>query len=280
MSYNELKIHGSAGFPIELYHLDKSEPKYEMAHHWHKNIELIKVLKGKLRVFLDGREYLLSEGDLAFVNSETIHSAIPEEECVYRCVVYDPEFFSPSQDGCAEFAESISHKECLVKEFHKSSSLTAKRAGMLFSAMENVGDGCSRFYVLSCIYALYDALITEKCVDTSHNIQFEQSDRNIVKLKKVLSYIRTCFGEQITLSDMARVCDMSPKYFCSFFKKMTKKSPVEYLNSYRIEKACRMLLKTDLSVTEVAFSCGFGDLSYFIKTFKKHTGQSPGKYCK
>ncbi len=280
MSYNELKIHGSAGFPIELYHLDKSEPKYEMAHHWHKNIELIKVLKGQLRVFLDSREYLLSEGDCAFVNSETIHGAVPEEGCVYRCVVYDPEFFSPSQDECAFFAESISHRECFIKEFHESSCLTAQRIDLLFSAMENVGESCSRFYVISCIYALYDALISENCITAAHSMQYEQSDRSIIKLKKVLTYIRESFDEQITLSDMARMCEMSPKYFCYFFKKMTKKSPVEYLNSYRIEKACRMLSKTDLSVTEVAYSCGFGDLSYFIKTFKKHTGQSPGKYCR
>ncbi len=280
MSYNELKIHGSAGFPIELYHLDKSEPKYQMAHHWHKNIELIKVLSGRLRVFLDSREYLLSEGDCAFVNSETVHAAVPEKGCIYRCVVYDPEFFSPSQTECALFADSIAHKECFVKEYHKNSSLTAQRIDALFCAMEDVGENCSRFYVLSCIYALYDALITENCATVENGVQIEKNNKSIIKLKKVLTYIRESFKEPITLPEMAKVCNMSPKYFCAFFRKMTKKSPVEYLTAYRIEKACRLLLETDLTVTEVAYSCGFGDLGYFIKTFKKHTGKTPGKYSK
>jgi len=61
---------------------------------------------------------------------------------------------------------------------------------------------------------------------------------------------------------------------------MTTKTPVEYLNSYRIEKASRKLLNTDMSVTSVAFSCGFNDLSYFIKTFKAIKGITPAKYRK
>ena len=53
---------------------------------------------------------------------------------------------------------------------------------------------------------------------------------------------------------------------------MTRKSPVEYLNLYRIERASRKLLNSDMSVTDVAFACGFNDLSYFIKTFKAVKG--------
>ena len=55
----------------------------------------------------------------------------------------------------------------------------------------------------------------------------------------------------------------------TMLKEKTGKTPVEYLNGYRIEKASQLLLNSDQSVTEIAFSCGFNDLSYFIKTFKK-----------
>ena len=68
---------------------------------------------------------------------------------------------------------------------------------------------------------------------------------------------------------------MSPQYFCTFFKQMTDKTPFAYVNAYRIERACRKLLGTDLSVTEIAYSCGFNDLSYFIKTFKAEKGMTP-----
>ena len=71
---------------------------------------------------------------------------------------------------------------------------------------------------------------------------------------------------------------MSPKYLGSFFKNMTGKTPIEYLNEYRIEKASHMLKYTDMQVTDIAYSCGFSDLSYFIKTFKNIKGITPGKF--
>ena len=59
---------------------------------------------------------------------------------------------------------------------------------------------------------------------------------------------------------------------------MTGKSPIQYLNSYRIEIACNMLLSTELSITDICLNCGFNDLSYFIKTFKKEKNISPKKF--
>ena len=55
---------------------------------------------------------------------------------------------------------------------------------------------------------------------------------------------------------------------------------IEYLNFYRIEIACEQLLSTDLSVTDIAINCGFNDVSYFIKTFKKYKGITPKQYIK
>ena len=69
-------------------------------------------------------------------------------------------------------------------------------------------------------------------------------------------------------------------YFCRLFKAVTDKTPMEYLNSYRIEKAAAKLLSTDESVTDIAYSCGFNDLSYFIKVFRDFKGISPKQFRK
>jgi AraC-like DNA-binding protein len=61
---------------------------------------------------------------------------------------------------------------------------------------------------------------------------------------------------------------------------MTHRTPIDYLNYYRIERACFKLVSTNLSITEVAFECGFNDLSYFIKTFKKYKAITPKQYLK
>ena len=76
---------------------------------------------------------------------------------------------------------------------------------------------------------------------------------------------------------MADSVQMSPKYFCRFFQEMTHRSPVDYLNYYRIERACYQLLTTNDTITEVAYNAGFNDL---IKTFKKYKGTTPKQYLK
>ena len=61
---------------------------------------------------------------------------------------------------------------------------------------------------------------------------------------------------------------------------MTQKTPFDYINIYRINAACELLSSGEATITEVAYSCGFNDLSYFIRLFKKHKGLSPKAYIK
>lgn len=87
--------------------------------------------------------------------------------------------------------------------------------------------------------------------------------------------------ENISLEDMAKTIRMNEKYFCKFFKDITKKTPMEYLNHYRIECACEKIKFFDSSITDVAYDCGFNDTSYFTKVFKKYnSGMTPREYSK
>ena len=61
---------------------------------------------------------------------------------------------------------------------------------------------------------------------------------------------------------------------------MTHKSPMNYLNFYRIERACYQLIHSDSSIIEISVNCGFNDVGYFIKTFRKYKGTTPSKYRK
>ncbi|MBQ0148586.1 MAG: helix-turn-helix transcriptional regulator, partial [Flavobacteriaceae bacterium] len=67
--------------------------------------------------------------------------------------------------------------------------------------------------------------------------------------------------------------------FCNFFKQATQMSFTEYLNRYRIDKACLLLLE-DISVSECSFRCGFNHVPYFNKTFKKYIHQTPSEFIK
>ena len=95
---------------------------------------------------------------------------------------------------------------------------------------------------------------------------------------QVLEFIEKNYANPITLQELSASVSMSPKYFCRFFSEMTHQTPVDYLNRQRIEEACLQLAATDDSITEIAYRNGFNDLSYFIRTFKKYKGMTPGKY--
>lgn len=104
--------------------------------------------------------------------------------------------------------------------------------------------------------------------------------KNIYLLKNVLNYIELHYADKITLNNLAKIAGMSPKYFCHFFFEMTGHTPIDYVNYYRIERACYQLVNTEDSITDIALSCGFNDVSYFIRIFKKYKGKSPKQYLK
>ena len=68
------------------------------------------------------------------------------------------------------------------------------------------------------------------------------------------------------------------EYFCRLFKQYTGKTPIEYLNNYRIEQAAKLLIETNDSITDIAFDCGFENTSYFIRKFKAQKSATPKQY--
>ena len=280
MKYNELKLHGEAYFPLELYQLNNMHPQYEMACHYHDNMELIYVHSGHLKVTFDKTSFVLKENDIALANPNTLHSAIPTE-CIYECIVFNYAFFlSLPLNGLENLVERIKTGDILVHNpaFVKNEEIYDK-IHKIFNTMRAKEEGY-RLQVTGEIYNLFSLIVKFKYYSEGISISGNADNKSLEKLKKVLSHMRKNFSLQLSLNELSDIAGMSEKYFCSFFKKMTNKTPVEYLILYRIECSAKMLLNTDIPVTEVAYSCGFNDLSYFIKTFKRQTGVTPGEFRK
>ncbi len=277
MSYNELLQRGTMDFPIELYEIDEHHPRYEMVSHWHTELEMIHILEGELNVRLNNNAYTAKQNDILFVNPEIIHTAMPDT-CRYECIVFDLSYLSAAFVGSRYFFEGLLNGEYLVNEYipFDSSEIHAL-VGNVFNLMKNKSSGY-KFKVIGELYKIFGEIVDLHLYTNITGVTELGADKNMHKLKNVLVFMRDNYDKPISLSDMANAADMSSKYFCYFFKEMTKKSPVEYLNTYRVEKAARKLITSDISVTDVAFACGFNDLSYFIKTFKAYKGVTPAKF--
>ncbi len=100
---------------------------------------------------------------------------------------------------------------------------------------------------------------------------------NII-LKPALAYIRDHFSQSISLDEMAARCNISASYFSKLFNKVVGDNLAAYVNKIRIGKACELLAATDTPILPLAMDLGFDDSGYFIKVFKKLTGETPAAY--
>ena len=94
----------------------------------------------------------------------------------------------------------------------------------------------------------------------------------------LLDKIEREYSRKITLAELSEIAQINEKYLCRFFKEFTGQTPIDYINRLRVDRACYEMTVNKLNVTETAYECGFNELSYFSKCFKKYKGVSPGQY--
>ncbi|MFR4350624.1 MAG: AraC family transcriptional regulator [Roseburia sp.] len=278
LEYQERRKQGTADFPIAFYHVELTHPRYQMPYHWHTECELIRVLKGSFPLTVGSQLYRMNAGDIVFIQDGMLHGGMPEN-CVYECIVFDMKLLLKERHICQKQIEAIMNHELLLNQLlpgHNSS--IAQIAAALFSAMPEKYPGYE-FTVLGTLYQLIGMILKENLYSL-RSAHEQQISYRLKQLKQVLRYIEDHYAEDVSLDDLASIAGMNPKYFCRFFRQITLRTPIDYLNYYRIECAREQLAATDASITEVALGCGFNDISYFTKTFKKYMGLTPRQYMK
>jgi AraC-like DNA-binding protein len=106
----------------------------------------------------------------------------------------------------------------------------------------------------------------------------EKRIRDFERLRRVLNYTVEHCHEPISLEQVAQMSHMSPNYFCRFFKSVTGNTFSQYVLRLRVDMAVELLSNSSSSITEVAFSTGFGGHSYFDRVFRKLKGVTPLEY--
>jgi len=112
------------------------------------------------------------------------------------------------------------------------------------------------------------------CQTSLNTTDFANSDR----IKKVYEYIGLNYQEKIKVEEVAKLLNMTETTLSRLMKKRTGRSFVDFLNDYRIGFATRWLTETNQSIAEIAFRCGFYNISNFNRIFKKSKGCTPGMY--
>lgn len=278
LEYQEHRRQGTFDFPIAFYHVEKTHPRYLMTYHWHPECEIIRILSGSFDLTVNHKLYHLTAGDLVFIQDGMLHGGTPKD-CVYECLVFDMKLLLRDNHICKKQVTDIINHDLLIHQILPGEDENLKKVTLdLFYAMKEKDSGYE-FIVQGSLYLLIGSILQKNLYSLSSEHEQTISYR-LKQLKQVLRYIEDHYQEEIALADLAAIAGMNPKYFCRFFRQITQKTPINYLNYYRIECAREQLSTTDATITEVAFNCGFHDISYFIKTFKKYKGMTPKQYMK
>lgn len=266
--------HRTGDMPLAHYFVDEKFPRYRMHVHWHQESEIVYVRKGRFRLYLDGSEMLMEAGDLATVGSGVIHGGEPED-CVYECIVFDPKAMTPNVESVRQMIKPLQRRNVLLKN-----GLIEANPRFKYE-IERLFGVCKEGLVgreAELISAVFGFLAEELKAGGEHDAVTGRSWQRAEQLKPALEYIEQHYMQHIALETLANLTGFSPKYFCRYFRGIVHRSPIDYLNYYRVERAANFLTGEDMNVAEVAALCGYADSSAFIKQFRKYKGTTPKQY--
>ena len=278
LDYPEQQKHGSLDFPYYFYRVTPIHPRYTMPYHWHPLFEIVHVFQGQFHLQLDNCLLELNAGDTALIQGGLTHGGAPSpnEDCIYECILIDLEtVFSHSTRQYEQALTDLLNSKILVRNFFPASFTDINQ---LIDQMLDLLRSKPKSYALSlygCTYLLFGALFSQNYYRKN---TVSKESRRFSSLKPVFSLIEERYNENLSLTTLARCANLNPSYFCRYFKEFTDRTPMDYLNYYRIEVACEQLSYTDKTITEIAHSCGFYDSSYFIKVFRHYKHMTPTEY--
>ena len=270
----ESRQRGSSDFPIEYHSLDSRHPRYEMPYHWHEEQELVYVSKGSFDLTLEDETCHLSSGDAMFINSEQLHGGLPHD-CCYECLVFDMRMLMKCGEQCKKLIGRIILHELYPVPLYPDGSECAARIREIFHILRDRKTGWE-LSLLGALYAFFGIIYRNEMFLVNPSPSPE--GKRILQLKPVFEAIETGYASNLLLDDLSQTAHMTPKYFCRFFKEAVHRTPIDYLNFYRIEQACDEIAVSEKSLTEIALDTGFSDLNYFIRVFKKYKCMTPGRY--
>ena len=242
--------------------------------HWHNEIEINLVLKGSVYYIVNGVCYHVHQDEIVIVESSVIHSG--------RC----------SEGSTLE----QTHAEIMTLQINRDVFRYAHFCVPAFRVYLPKSDSGKLRSILGEIRTIYQqkkpyyelllnarvldlcyCLLTEYCVPEK---KADASDHATREMKRAIGFMEDHSAQKLKLEDVAGLIHYNPSYFSRRFHQFTGFTFNEYLNRCRANAAQRMLLETDKTISEIALSCGFSNVSSLITFFKRQFQTTPEKYRK
>lgn len=250
---------------------------------WHEDLQFVVAARGTADIDTPIGHYECGEGQGAFFNSTTPHRVVGRSGSMYMSFVFPAKmlgFFPGSAMQERGVIPYVGDGARPAVYFDGSEPWHAEVIGHLLAAREeHLADGESA----ASLYRIAWEVVGAWAVYIAHVTPTPPSAATIrlnERMRAFLSFIEAHYGEQVSLDDIAAAGSVGKSECLRCFRKALGTTPVAYLNAYRVSEATEMMRAGEMTVTQIAFACGFSSASYFSKAFRAQVGMSPREYLR
>ena len=252
--------------------------KHALLNHWHEELEITYNIRGKAVYNIDGCRIQGEPGRLIVINSESVHSIVPDAAMLYDgihaiSVLLHPKFLEENFPKYREFLFANDKRQTRpeIRDIMLKLSECSLR--------EEIRPHEYPFYVKGLLLQLLYYMQEEGMIRREEAFSTEQCI-SIANLKKILLYVENHYSEPIFQAEVAERFHFTQQYFSRYFKKNTGVTFTEYVMRYRVQQARKSLVESDKRIVDIALENGFTDERRFITAFKKFYKETPLQYRK
>ena len=268
-------------FPFKMYSIQGDGIICTGFHE--RAMEIIEITSGKVLVQI-GTEFAEAKaGDFLYVPPTMVFRVdAVDGEAGMRSMVFDSSIIEINMENFDTeifymFYVQSKNKIVVFGEGHPVHDTLSKY--MQESYDEYVSkDVCYKLPIRANIYLMMTALLRYYC--GSKNELDRMIYHNVMRLRPVITYIADHYKEKIYIETLSDMITVSPDYFTKMFKDSIGRTPIDYINGLRINRAMQMLATTETSVNDISDELGFSNSNYFHKIFKQYMETSPAAYRK
>lgn len=250
----------------------------ECGNHFHSELELIFILRGRITYLLGDSHYNLKARDFIFANPYEIHSIsfVSDECCYVHFLIQESRLrhlFSSPDMLTFTWQESLNNRK---GKLHQEIADAVR-------AIVMEGTNQERGYVAKVYQELIRMLIAlnQWCRHTSTADRGGRKAMNQQqKSCEIMDYINSHYMEQISLNTISKALYLSPSYISKIFKENFQVGVLEYINRLRVQKSIVTLCNSNAYIADIAEDCGFTNAKTYSRIFQKEMGVSPTDYRK
>lgn len=239
--------------------------------YWHKNIELMLVLRGHVKVYSDRKKHTLEQDDILFINSNSGHSLfVLDPESMLFIMEINPKVFPEANCLKIECESNSESRYNLL--FTQIRYLMAKTLFYASKGQEKYLMGIKAYIMALLTELQYNFPSTHDSQDITMNLKEKKDFRNI------LDYIDINFDKKLKLEEMANIAGYNVTYLATLFRKNVGITFNEYLMRVRLKNAIDNMFDLNISLLDIALKNGFPNSKSFCQCMKEYCGKTPQQY--